>query len=237
MKATRPGDGRCAAFAQSGERCKNAAGEESRYCRLHQEPFGRIEGFFVENREHMIGFMLGVITETIVDDLYGNLPPLFGQARKTIETESSSDQLFKTLGGMLNCVILRDRRYRIEYIRVRREEPGLAVYECIYPTEYGDRSAGGNGDIYIYYVDERSRRYVGALCGPGVRPDHTTVPTGLICHYHMGAIGGSDSFYRLGGPEGHEYLAFDHEDDGAEIRRAGRGTRMDGPDPLALPRR
>ncbi len=175
---------RCLAFTKTGERCRNGTGQSGKYCNVHKEAFEEVESFFSKNRDHVIGFLLGLATETVVRDGYDELKRLLPGRRESSHAPGEIGTLIRDLRGFLNHVIIEDRSYLVEHVLARKSAGKFAIYECLHERESYD--LGRNRAIFVYYLDELGRRHVGDIDGFDVEADDEALPTGLVCRHEFG---------------------------------------------------
>jgi len=79
---------RCQAFTISGDRCKLNSREGNLYCHIHSESHSAAAKFVDQNREVIIGFFAGLVTETFLSDGYDYLKSILLNNQNSQNTDA-----------------------------------------------------------------------------------------------------------------------------------------------------
>jgi hypothetical protein len=204
---------RCAAFTQAGERCRNPTVEAEQYCSRHLEAFTATGSFIKAHKDHVVGFLLGVLSETIVDDGYEKLKGALIPKGNKSSDHATICQVLKLVTDALPVFVSDDHHFKVEFLAASRSAP-YSLFEChrlkkphsaiLKTPEGGSKAAGVIG---VFYNDDSGRRFVGEIEGTSVWIDYDSDPIALMTKIEEAGESELMHRYEMHGAPGQEWLA------------------------------
>ena len=201
---------RCKAFTRSGERCRNQVRDGADYCSKHEQNFCEVEGFLKQHKDHVIGFMLGLLTETIVDDAYEEIKAKLFRRAPPSDTITAVQKALALVAKALPVFHFDSYVFNVAFL-AGSESPPFPLLECHIFRSETQPPPPPEGVIGVFYIDSLGRRFIGEARGKSPRMDYQSSPPCLLTD--VGRQGDNELVhcYEVQGKSGEEILVLTKE--------------------------